>query len=91
MGMTRLHLERPDAPFFHNPARACKDADTDIFYSDRPADRAAALRLCGSCPVRQECADWAEATHEPEGIWGGRSRSRHAHKQRQRRERRAAA
>jgi len=38
------------------------------------ADRRLALAICGRCPVRQECLDWA-LHHEPDGneggIWGG--------------------
>lgn len=27
--------------------------------------------ICDACPVRAECRDWALATREPYGIWGG--------------------
>lgn len=30
-----------------------------------------AKRLCGTCPVRTECLDYANDNDEREGIWGG--------------------
>jgi WhiB family redox-sensing transcriptional regulator len=29
--------------------------------------------LCRSCPVRRQCLDYALATHQTEGVWGGMS------------------
>jgi len=31
----------------------------------------AAKQLCSKCPVRSECREWAIATKQPFGIWGG--------------------
>ncbi|GAB3724328.1 WhiB family transcriptional regulator [Nocardiopsis nanhaiensis] len=30
-----------------------------------------ARQVCGGCPVRQVCLEWALAANEPYGIWGG--------------------
>ncbi len=30
-------------------------------------------RICGGCPVQDDCLDWALATNEPHGVWGGLS------------------
>ncbi|QMU74318.1 WhiB family transcriptional regulator [Streptacidiphilus sp. P02-A3a] len=30
-----------------------------------------ALRVCRSCPVREQCASFAQSTQQPFGIWGG--------------------
>jgi WhiB family redox-sensing transcriptional regulator len=53
---------------------ACADLPVDWFYPDkgRRADRAKAV--CRRCPVRVECGDYAIATNEVDGIWGGMSR-----------------
>lgn len=32
-----------------------------------------AKAICSSCPVRQECLDYALSIKEPHGIWGGLS------------------
>ena len=37
-----------------------------------------ALQICGRCPVRGDCLDWALTHKEPLGIWGGlTARERH--------------
>lgn len=30
-----------------------------------------AQAVCATCPVRQDCLDWAVATRQPDGVWGG--------------------
>ena len=30
-----------------------------------------AKTVCARCPVRRECLAYAQANHEPHGIWGG--------------------
>lgn len=36
-----------------------------------PTDRQAQL-LCSSCPILQQCAEYAEVKHPSWGVWGGR-------------------
>ncbi len=52
-------------------AAACRGLDPDIFYpvSDDEADEAKAV--CGVCPVRQACLEYALANRERDGVWGG--------------------
>ncbi len=50
---------------------ACRDADPELFFSTAEPDRAAALEMCNSCPVRLECLEHALETRETYGIWGG--------------------
>ncbi|MFJ6636283.1 WhiB family transcriptional regulator [Streptomyces sp. NPDC091376] len=52
-------------------AAACLDADAEIFFAQGRRQRALALAICRSCPVRAECRAHAEASPEPYGIWGG--------------------
>jgi WhiB family redox-sensing transcriptional regulator len=52
-------------------AAACRGLDPDIFYpaSDEEAEEAKAV--CGVCPVRQACLEYALANRERDGVWGG--------------------
>lgn len=50
---------------------ACRgDHDTTFFPQNR-AEEAAALAVCGACPVREDCLAHAMATNERFGVWGG--------------------
>lgn len=49
----------------------CGQADGEAFFPDDVIDAEEARRLCGSCLVQAECLDWALATGERFGIWGG--------------------
>lgn len=57
---------------------ACREpgVDADLFFPVGdlgPAVRevAAAKAVCARCPLVAQCRDWALASAEPEGIWGG--------------------
>jgi WhiB family transcriptional regulator, redox-sensing transcriptional regulator len=57
-------------------AGACLSADPELFFpiaQGSAADRqiTTALRVCAGCAVRQQCLDFALATGEAHGIWGG--------------------
>ncbi len=57
---------------------ACASVDPDLFFPRRAEDRplaqvAEAKLVCGGCPVRQECLDWALETRQDSGVWGGLS------------------
>lgn len=39
--------------------------------AERRAREEAAKRVCYACEVQQECLEYALATREPYGIWGG--------------------
>lgn len=46
----------------------------DIFFIDRGEKGSRledAKKLCGLCPIRLECADYAITNRERFGIWGG--------------------
>lgn len=50
----------------------CAQADPDAWFPEHGGGPAtAARRICGRCPVRAECLDYALARREQYGIWGG--------------------
>jgi hypothetical protein len=72
--------ETPPRPGFHAPAddrwrqqAKCRDADPDMFFPE-PSDAAtavAAVAVCRSCPVTEQCLADALHTGERDGIRGG--------------------
>ena len=50
---------------------ACRGIDPDIFFPEHEEPGDAAKAVCLRCPVRQPCLEWALATREKEGVWGG--------------------
>ncbi|MGC0379704.1 WhiB family transcriptional regulator [Streptomyces sp. SAI-229] len=57
---------------------ACRGMASSVFYT-RSGERGArrrgreqrARQVCQSCPVQQQCAEFALATKESYGVWGG--------------------
>ena len=52
----------------------CSQADPELFFPEAHESRAnvaLAKRVCASCPVRQECLEWALDSGEKFGIYGG--------------------
>lgn len=49
----------------------------DLFYGDRGEsgfnDIRAAKKLCGTCPIQLQCAQYAIEANEEFGVWGGLS------------------
>ncbi|MDR2985871.1 MAG: WhiB family transcriptional regulator [Nocardiopsaceae bacterium] len=57
---------------------ACLSVDPELFFplsSVGPAARqlSRAKLVCTQCPVRAECLDFALATRQVHGVWGGTS------------------
>ncbi|MBV7673311.1 WhiB family transcriptional regulator [Streptomyces halstedii] len=55
---------------------ACRDEDPDLFFpigTTGPAlvQTEEAKAVCRSCPVRQQCLDWALENNQDTGVWGG--------------------
>lgn len=56
----------------------CKDEDPELFFPIGTTGPAAeqierAKAVCVQCPVRQDCLEWALATGQDAGVWGGTS------------------
>lgn len=51
----------------------CVGLDPERFFPGRGASTRPARAVCHGCPVREECLEFAMATGEKEGVWGGRS------------------
>lgn len=58
--------ERPWAVF-----SACRSADPALFFGATRDDERAAVRICGTCTVKDECLSFAVETRERFGVWGG--------------------
>ena len=73
---------------------ACGEVDTGLFFpigqAGALAQVAEAKRICGGCQVRDACLEFAIATNQEYGVWGGadeeerrsirRHRRRHRHR-----------
>ncbi|SOD67049.1 WhiB family transcriptional regulator, redox-sensing transcriptional regulator [Streptomyces zhaozhouensis] len=76
----------------------CRDEDPELFFpvgETGPAltQTETAKAVCRTCPVMEQCLQWALATSQEYGVWGGASEEeRRAMKRRaaRRRTRRAA-
>ena len=56
----------------------CRDTDPDLFFPIGTTGQALvqiarAKQVCGECPVRDECLEYALETNQDSGIWGGLS------------------
>ena len=74
---------------------ACRNEDPELFFpigTSGPAllQTEKAKVVCGRCPVREQCLEWALAHGEILGVWGGTGETER-HAMQRRRRRRAAA
>lgn len=49
----------------------CAQTDPEAFFPEQGGDPEPARRICGACPVRGQCRDYALSSGELYGIWGG--------------------
>ena len=73
---SRLTLANADYTWLRDAI--CRDTDPDLFfpvgttgYALVQIDRA--KEVCGECPVKVDCLDYALETNQDSGIWGGTS------------------
>ena len=50
---------------------ACRGVDPEIFYPASEEEAVVAKGFCAACPVRQACLEFALASRERDGVWGG--------------------
>ena len=50
---------------------ACNGLDPAVFFPDSEDAAAEAKCICAECPVRVNCLEYALATREKDGVWGG--------------------
>jgi len=55
---------------------SCRDVDPDLFFPIGTTGIAieqveAAKRICGGCAVREPCLEFALASNQDAGVWGG--------------------
>jgi WhiB family transcriptional regulator, redox-sensing transcriptional regulator len=75
--MTDIRVDAPPrpAPGWHDHA-ACRDTDPELFFPIGSAGPALlqlerAKQVCAGCQVRIPCLEWALATGQDAGVWGG--------------------
>jgi len=57
----------------HHPQALCAHQDPDLFFPDKPgsAGEQRAKEICGRCPIRARCLQWALIRRVRHGVWGG--------------------
>jgi len=66
-----LYMMMNEELFTWREEAACRGMDPALFFPGPDEDPERALAVCRTCPVRDECLEWAIAAHERYGIWGG--------------------
>lgn len=51
----------------------CKDLAPTIFFPSDGTGVQAAQRICATCPVADQCLEYALAERVDHGVWGGKS------------------
>lgn len=52
---------------------ACKGSEPDLWFPERGQSLNSAKAVCGHCPVRHDCLDYALRWGITFGVWGGLS------------------
>jgi WhiB family redox-sensing transcriptional regulator len=63
-----------DLPDWYDDAECAKPENqeqTPNFFANKPSKQYQAKKLCGACPVRKDCTQWALNNKQIWGIWGG--------------------
>ena len=72
---TTIELPALDAPLLEERPWAvyssCREAEPEIFFASTRADERAAIAVCNTCAVADQCLEFAIETRERFGVWGG--------------------
>jgi WhiB family transcriptional regulator, redox-sensing transcriptional regulator len=52
---------------------SCRNHPPDVFFPSDGVGVTVAQRICGSCPVRRTCLEYALENRIDHGVWGGTS------------------
>ncbi len=63
----------------------CTQTDPEAFFPERGGSARAAKRVCASCPVQEQCLEYALRNDERFGVWGGLSERERRRLKRERR------
>jgi WhiB family redox-sensing transcriptional regulator len=63
-------LENLEIPVEITQGGACMGADPELFFSENIAEINQAREICGGCPLKAFCLDYATFAEEY-GVWGG--------------------
>ena len=77
MALTWIRTHDWDVDDWRNRS-ACRESDPELFFPIGTTGMAVeqievALRICAGCAVAAECLEFALATNQDSGIWGGRT------------------
>lgn len=70
---TDRFFRRADIPQPDWRLAACRGADVDLWFPAVGASYTAAIEVCGQCPIRDGCGEYAVEAPEMHGVWGGLS------------------
>jgi WhiB family redox-sensing transcriptional regulator len=65
--------DTPTSPEAWRADALCAETDPEAFFPEKGGSTRDAKRVCAGCPVRAECLEFALASDERFGIWGGLS------------------
>jgi WhiB family transcriptional regulator, redox-sensing transcriptional regulator len=49
----------------------CRGEDPELFFARALHEARPALKVCGRCPVKEPCLEYALANEVDYGVWGG--------------------
>ena len=86
-----MALRNPRTDIEWRDDAACRGLDTNVFFPATDEEAAEAKAICATCPVREECLEFALLTRQDDGVWGGLTETERRRLRRRRREAARAA